>query len=187
MIVNCRNCDEQFDDARRSTICPHRKLMPDEDMNRKIEALALMDLAQGKTVQFHGQTGPGYRLQSVGWNGMVTIEGMAGEFAPHLFYVVTSASDIQFKEATMASSDGITTSYKKHSSNRITQDDLDNQFTYHAPKGDQTERYLALRVAAKMLAEKIVDYCPPSADTTAAVRLLSEAIMTANASIARGE
>jgi hypothetical protein len=81
----------------------------------------------------------------------------------------------------------ITTHYKTSTQNRITQDVLDTMFTYHAPKGDQQARYMELRVAAKMLAEKIVDYCPPSADTTASIRLLSESLMTANASIARGE
>jgi hypothetical protein len=65
--------------------------------------------------------------------------------------------------------------------------DLDNLFTYHAPINDQQERYVALRAKAKELAELIVGSCPPSADTTAAIRLLREAIMTANTSIACSE
>lgn len=64
---------------------------------------------------------------------------------------------------------------------------LDNLFTYHAPKGDQQARYVLLRATARVLADTIVDFCPPSADTTAAIRLLREAVMTANQSIACGE
>lgn len=64
---------------------------------------------------------------------------------------------------------------------------LEGMFTYHAPVSDQQLRYEALRKKARELAELIVDYCPPSADTTAAIRQLREAVMTANASIAIGE
>jgi hypothetical protein len=64
---------------------------------------------------------------------------------------------------------------------------LDNLFTYHPPINDQQERCVALREKAKELAELIAASCPPSADTTAAIRLLRESVMTANASIACGE
>lgn len=62
-----------------------------------------------------------------------------------------------------------------------------NTFTYHAPKGDQTERYSQIRQQGLLLAQIIVACCPPSADTTAAIRHVREAVMTANASIALGE
>ena len=65
--------------------------------------------------------------------------------------------------------------------------DLDNLFTYHPPKGDQAERYQNLREIAKELAILIVKYCPPSADTTAAIRKLRECLMTANSAIACNE
>lgn len=58
-------------------------------------------------------------------------------------------------------------------------------FTYHPPTGDEPGRYLRIREAAKTLAYVIDQCCPPSPDRTAAIRSVSEAVMTANASIAR--
>lgn len=63
--------------------------------------------------------------------------------------------------------------------------DLDNIFTYHAPNGDQLDRYARIRTAARQFAQVVVDNTPSSADQTVAIRKLSEAVMTANASIAR--
>ena len=83
VIVTCPDCREVFDDARCWTVCPHNKLMSDENMDQKIKGLALL----GKMVVFANQP-PGAaptRVVSVGWNGMVTLDGWAGEFAPHLF------------------------------------------------------------------------------------------------------
>ncbi len=65
-----------------------------------------------------------------------------------------------------------------------TQIDLDTLFTYHAPTEDQVVRYNLLREKAKEFAQLICDSCPPSSDTTAAIRLLRESLMTANAAIA---
>lgn len=65
--------------------------------------------------------------------------------------------------------------------------DLDNLFTYHPPKGDQVERYAKLREAGKALAQSILDNTPPSADQSAAIRHVREAVMTANAAIACNE
>ena len=66
----------------------------------------------------------------------------------------------------------------------ISQEQLDNWFTYHTPKQGDPERYGAIRDAAKSLASVIVHNTPVSADQTAAIRKLREAVMTANASIA---
>lgn len=66
----------------------------------------------------------------------------------------------------------------------ISPNDLKNWFTYHAPTPEQTEKYHALRRAAMEYAGKIIDLTPPSADQTAAIRLVRESLMTANASIA---
>ena len=66
----------------------------------------------------------------------------------------------------------------------ITQNDLDNWFTYHSPSSEQIPKYQMIREAAKNLAEVIVNNTPPCADQTAAVRLVREASMTANAAIA---
>lgn len=64
---------------------------------------------------------------------------------------------------------------------------LDNNFTYHAPRGDQSERYQALRGMAKDLAFAICDNCPDSRERSLALTKLEEAIFWANASIARNE
>ena len=65
-------------------------------------------------------------------------------------------------------------------------DAIEELFTYHAPTGDQPERYLRIREAGKALARVIDECCPPGPDRTAAVRHIREAVMTANASIATG-
>ena len=66
----------------------------------------------------------------------------------------------------------------------IDKEQLDNWFTYHAPEDGDPERYGAIRVAGKLLAKAIVDNSPPSADQSAAIRKVREAVMTANAAIA---
>ena len=65
--------------------------------------------------------------------------------------------------------------------------DLENWFSYHAPKGDQLERYAKIRAAAKVFAQVLVDTCPVGPDLSAAIRKVREATMTANASIATQE
>lgn len=62
--------------------------------------------------------------------------------------------------------------------------DIEHIFSYHAPDTDQIYKYQQIRDAAKNLAETIVRHTPPSADQMAAIRLLRECVMTANASIA---
>lgn len=62
--------------------------------------------------------------------------------------------------------------------------DLDNWFQYHAPNREQQKQYETIRAAALHLARVIVANTPASADQTAAIRKLREAVMTANASIA---
>jgi hypothetical protein len=61
---------------------------------------------------------------------------------------------------------------------------IKNWFTYHAPKGDQAERYQRIREAAERFALVIDDNVPDCADKTAAIRKIREATMTANAAIA---
>jgi hypothetical protein len=68
----------------------------------------------------------------------------------------------------------------------ITNANLENWFTYHAPTAEQLPKYVAIRDAAKAFAEVVVANTPPSADQTAAVRKIREATMTANQSIACG-
>ena len=63
---------------------------------------------------------------------------------------------------------------------------IENWFTHHAPSPPQIEAYQVLRERAKQLAYAIYGLCPASADRSAAIRLLRESVMTANASIACG-
>lgn len=64
--------------------------------------------------------------------------------------------------------------------------DLDNWFSYHAPQPDQVEKYERIRKQARALANTILDCTQQSADQTAAIRKVREAVMTANAAIACG-
>jgi len=60
-------------------------------------------------------------------------------------------------------------------------------FTYHAPKGDQQDRYISLRNDAGRLAEQFLRLCPKSRERSLALTNLEQAIFWANASIARNE
>lgn len=64
---------------------------------------------------------------------------------------------------------------------------LEDQFSYHPPKDDQLPRYSALRIHGHALAVAILNHCPPGADRDEAIRLVRNAVMTANAAIAIGE
>lgn len=64
---------------------------------------------------------------------------------------------------------------------------LQNDFTYHAPKDGQGERYDQIRAAAKALAVFFCDLTPPSREQSLALTHLEEAVFWANAAIARNE
>lgn len=67
------------------------------------------------------------------------------------------------------------------------EEQIEAAFFYHAPHGDQSDRYQLLRAVARHFAETIARYCPPSPERTLAVRDVERACMWANASIARNE
>ena len=64
---------------------------------------------------------------------------------------------------------------------------IEHIFTYHAPKGDQPERYVALREKAKELAMLMVQSCPASRELSLALTQLQLSFMLANSSIAVNE
>jgi len=65
---------------------------------------------------------------------------------------------------------------------------IEKAFTYHAPKGDQAERYTKLRQAAKAFAYLMDELSPgPSREKSLAMTKLEEAVMWINAGIARNE
>jgi hypothetical protein len=66
----------------------------------------------------------------------------------------------------------------------ITDEMLDNWFTYHAPTAEDKIKYIRIRTMGKEFAKVVRDNTPPSADQTAAIRKIREAVMTSNAAIA---
>lgn len=61
---------------------------------------------------------------------------------------------------------------------------LEHVFTYHAPRPDQLPKYQAIREGAIAFAKVIIENTPQSADQSAALRKVREAMMTANAAVA---
>lgn len=68
-----------------------------------------------------------------------------------------------------------------------TDEQLDNRYTYHAPKGDQADRYAAIRASVLATARLVRDLTPCSPEQARALNALDEAMMLANAAIARNE
>ncbi len=64
---------------------------------------------------------------------------------------------------------------------------IEQNFTYHPPKADQRDRYELIRGRAKVLATLIVQQTPESREQSLALTALEEAVMWANAAIARNE
>ncbi len=62
--------------------------------------------------------------------------------------------------------------------------DAEYVFTHHVPTHDKLVHYDAIHAAAKSFAEVILANTPPGDDQAAALRLLREATMTANAAVA---
>ncbi len=63
--------------------------------------------------------------------------------------------------------------------------ELQNRFTYHAPKEGQAEMYKEIRDQAHDLAQKLNVSCPASREKSLAITKLEEVVFWANASIAR--
>lgn len=63
-------------------------------------------------------------------------------------------------------------------------EELEKIFTYHSPKGTQTDRYIAIRETVKSAADIINQHCPESREKALAITSLQQASMWANASIA---
>lgn len=64
---------------------------------------------------------------------------------------------------------------------------LENIFTYHAPKGNQQERYVKLREKAKEYAALVLELVPECPDRTRCINMIGDSNMVANAAIARNE
>lgn len=62
---------------------------------------------------------------------------------------------------------------------------IENNFNYHAPQPGQAERYQALRAKGRELADMIDELCPRGREQSLAITNVEQAVMWANASIAR--
>lgn len=60
-------------------------------------------------------------------------------------------------------------------------------FRYHPPHSDQLARYVVIREAGATLADLMVHVCPGSRELSLALTNLEQAVMWANAAIARNE
>lgn len=69
----------------------------------------------------------------------------------------------------------------------MTPEDLTNRFTHHPPKGDQAVRYSEIRRKALEFAQLINDMTPGSREQSLAITHLEDAVMWANAAIAKNE
>lgn len=69
----------------------------------------------------------------------------------------------------------------------MTSEQINNLFSYHSPKGDQTERYNRIREKAREFAHLINDNTPSGAEQTLAIRQLHLVTMHANSAIAVNE
>lgn len=65
--------------------------------------------------------------------------------------------------------------------------EITKRFTYHAPKGDHPERYELIRANATGLSTLLMEMVPDSREKSIALTKLEEAVMWANAAIARNE
>lgn len=73
---------------------------------------------------------------------------------------------------------------KKYCTNK---DRIDNSFKHHAPKEGQPEKYTIIRADGLTMATTIDMFCPDSREKSLALTKLEEAVMWANAAIARNE
>ena len=66
-------------------------------------------------------------------------------------------------------------------------DMVNNNFKYHEPKEGQVKKYADIRDTSKELAYIFTELCPESRELSLAITKLEEAVMWANAAIARNE
>ena len=66
----------------------------------------------------------------------------------------------------------------------MTDEEINNIFTYHKPQTSQLTRYEKIREDARMFAHTINNLCPGSREKSLAITSLQQVVMWANASIA---
>ena len=97
------------------------------------------------------------------------------------------ATDTQANTGTGAARGGIDTARGALTAKPIGREyaDVRNRFTYHPPNDEQVKKYEQLRGNAGNLAMMISDFCPPGREKQLALTQLEQAVMWANAAIAR--
>lgn len=68
-----------------------------------------------------------------------------------------------------------------------TDEQLENRYSYHPPKGDQVGRYAAIRAKILETAKFVRDNTPCCPEQSRAFNALDDAMFLANAAIARSE
>ncbi len=76
---------------------------------------------------------------------------------------------------------------REHTVNIDKKAQVEHNFTYHAPKEGQPQRYTQLREKAKELALLILEQTPESREQSLALTNLEQAVFWTNAAIARNE
>lgn len=67
----------------------------------------------------------------------------------------------------------------------IGQDDLNRRFAYHQPSGDKAARHEYIRNLLGGVANRVDENCPDGREKSLAITHLEDAMMWANAAIAR--
>ncbi|MGW6603337.1 Acb2/Tad1 domain-containing protein [Streptomyces sp. NPDC055036] len=62
---------------------------------------------------------------------------------------------------------------------------LETRFTYHPPQPGQADRYEQIRAGGLALAQLLAELCPSSPELSRAITHIDEAVMNANAAVAR--
>jgi hypothetical protein len=76
---------------------------------------------------------------------------------------------------------------REYTPDEKTKQRIDNDFSYHPPKEGQEERYITVRHEFRMMAHWLTRMCPPSRELAVSLTHLEEAMIYANAAIARNE
>jgi 3-oxoacyl-[acyl-carrier-protein] synthase III len=62
-----------------------------------------------------------------------------------------------------------------------------NNFMYHAPKEENIQKFKEIRAEGRLFAKLVMDEVPECAERTLAFRKIEEAVMWANAALARNQ
>ncbi|QXE36219.1 hypothetical protein KQY30_20190 [Streptomyces sp. GMY02] len=62
---------------------------------------------------------------------------------------------------------------------------IEARFTYHPPQPGQVETYERIRAGGRAFAELLAELCPASPELTRAVNAVDDAVLLANAAVAR--